>query len=204
MRRDIYSEQQILQVAEEEFLEKGLKGAKPIVIARKSDTPLSVLHQYFQTKEDIFVEVFLKKLRTIAVALLRYKDKLPLSEFARQIIEQHFDDLAQNPRLAGFLYSEMISREDNRKLLIDRLSGRMNDIYTIIGKIIDAEVAKGNMRKIKSSDLILNVVSLNLFAVISCYNMLDYLPNKSPAYFDDFLKERRESNVQFILNALKP
>jgi len=70
MKKDNHTEQRILKAAEEEFIAKGLHGAKMLAIARKAGITLAHLHRYFSSKEDIFQVIFYKKLKTAAKRFL--------------------------------------------------------------------------------------------------------------------------------------
>ena len=51
-------------------------------------------------------------------------------------------------------------------------------------------------------DLMMNIASMNLISVAALPVMKELMHNQSDEYYANFLKERKESNVQFILNAL--
>lgn len=204
MKSDNYSEQLILQAAEEVFIEKGLHGAGIFAIAKRAKVSIPVFRTYFKTKQDVFLMLILRKIRTISVLLLLFYDKLPFEEAMKRVIGQHFDILARNPKLVSFLYNDVISNEANRKFLLEHLSTRLYDLYNSIEKMIDAEVEKGDIRPVAPMDLILNVISLNVLSLAVYPVIKDMKASKSPEYFECLLRERKESNIQFILNALRP
>ena len=58
-------EQQILEAAEKEFLEKGYNGARTTSIAKAADVTHAMLHYYFRTKEQLFERFIDKKMSEI-------------------------------------------------------------------------------------------------------------------------------------------
>ena len=50
-------EQQILEAAEREFLEKGYDGARTTSIAKAADVTHAMLHYYFRTKKHLFERI---------------------------------------------------------------------------------------------------------------------------------------------------
>ena len=51
------TEQRILQAAEEEFLQKGLEGARTTTIAERAGVTHAMLHYYFRTKGMLFERI---------------------------------------------------------------------------------------------------------------------------------------------------
>lgn len=70
-------------------------------------------------------------------------------------------------------------------------------------KQVDREVAIGTIRPIKPLDLILNIISLNMITFMIYPVMKEFVADQSDEYYIRVLKEREESNISFILNALK-
>jgi len=57
------TEQQILQSAEELFLEKGFSNTSTTEIAKRAGCNQALVHYYFRTKENLFQQIFLSKLQ---------------------------------------------------------------------------------------------------------------------------------------------
>lgn len=204
MKREDYTEQVILQIAEEEFMEKGFHGAKTIIIARKAGVTLLTFHSYFKKKEDLFQIVFLRKVEMIAVSLLIYNEEFSFEDAIVDITKHHFDLVSQNPNLINFIYNEVMSNSKNRRLLLKILLTRLHTIYAKFEKMLSKEIAEGRIRPIKAIDLIMSMLSLNVFSFMTYSTVKDLMPNQPPEDSDTFLEERKKSNIQFILNALRP
>jgi AcrR family transcriptional regulator len=204
--RELSTEDSILKAAEAEFLEKGYGNAKTVAIARRAGVSHSMLHYYFRTKERLFQRIFLQKVQTLA---LFFEDileqQLPFPETVRRVVEYQFNFVAQNPKLPYFIIGEVISNRENRMLLFETLSPRLSGVFAKMEQLLSEEIAKGTIRPIHVRDFIMNIVSLN----VSTFIVLPFLQEITPAGdkplpMETLLKERQESNVQFILQALKP
>jgi AcrR family transcriptional regulator len=204
MEKEDFSEQRILQVAEEEFIKKGFRRVKIIVMAWKAGVSLATFRSYFKTKEEVFQIIFLNKVKKVAVSLMDNHKIFSLEDTIKSIIEHHFDLLVQNPALVNFIYNEVMLNDERRKHLIDTLSSKLNDVALKFGKMVRKEIKQGNIRQISPIDLIMNMFALNVFTFMTFSAAKDLMTKNNQNGFDEFVRNRRESNVQFILNALKP
>ena len=90
------TESRILQAAEEEFLLKGLEGARTTAIAERAGVTHAMLHYYFRTKNMLFERIIEEKMRNagnIMQAVFVLGD-MPLMERVKRGVEQHFDFIA--------------------------------------------------------------------------------------------------------------
>ncbi|MBR5784536.1 MAG: TetR/AcrR family transcriptional regulator, partial [Bacteroidales bacterium] len=81
--------QQILDAAEYEFLTNGYEATKTTQIAERAGVTHTMLHYYFQTKENLFNKIFEDKIETLKApidALAQNKD-IDLRDRIREIIE---------------------------------------------------------------------------------------------------------------------
>lgn len=202
--RELNTEQVILEAAEAEFLEKGYGNAKMMAIAKRANVAHSMLHYYFRNKENLFQMVFLKKSQAIAPFFEGiFEQQLPFLETVRLFVETQFDFVAQNQKLPTFLLIEVIQYKKNLALLLEILPSKATNIFSNITKMLDEEIKKGTIRPISASDFILNVFTINIstFVVLP---ILQDMAGQNVKDIEDMLAARRESNVQFILAALRP
>lgn len=198
------NEQLILEAAEQEFLEKGFGSAKTTSIAKRAGVTHAMLHYYFRTKENLFQVVFQKKVQIAADSFEPiFSEGGSLDETVRNFVESHFDFISKNPRLISFIYNEVISNEKNREFVLNCLYPKLSAVFGSVESFIDKEVAKGTMRPIKPLEFIMNIVSLNISIFMFLPVIEAYMSEEDPGYVKNMLARRKESNVQFILNAIK-
>ncbi len=204
MKPETNNEQLILEAAEAEFLDKGYHNTKTTVIAEKAGVTHAMLHYYFRTKENLFNVVFQNKLAHMADLFgPKFNVKAPFEEVIRSIMESQFDAIAKNPQLMNFVYNESIANEGNKEIFIKLIVPSVLKLYNSLDKLLQREIAKGTVRPIKTLDLIINMAALNTltFKVWSIIDNSDLSQNDE--LINSALQERRENNVQFILNAVK-
>ena len=204
MKLESNNEQLILEAAEAEFLEKGYKNTPTTAIAKRAGVTHAMLHYYFRTKENLFRKVFQNKVRLLGNAVGQHvNENLPFEELVRKLIESHFDFIRQNPKIVNFILTEVVNNEENKRILLDELRSKFSVIFERSNKLLINEILKGKVKPIKTIDLLLNVLSMNVMT----FNLFPILAEVIPAYhsenFENLLDERKESIVQFVLNALR-
>lgn len=202
---ELNTEQIILEAAEAEFLEKGYGNAKVMSIAKRAGVSHSMLHYYFRNKETLFQKIFVKKIQKIGTLFNDIFDQhLPLADTIRLFVETQFDFVAENPRLPQFIINEISANKDNRDMLFELLEPKLADISIKLGARLDDEAKKGNIRPVRTFDLLMDIIAMNVSTFVVMPIMQDMSPDKSQEYFERFLSERKKSNVQFVLDALRP
>lgn len=203
VNKDLSTEQIILKAAEEEFLEKGFGNTKMMAIARRANISHSMLHYYFRNKENLFQKIFIEKLQEIAPSIEEMmEEQMPFKEIMRRMIGKHFDFVAQNPKLPHFLVSEILTNNENRRLLYEVLESKVSIVLKKIRIMLHKEYKKGTIRKISLQDLVTNIVSLNVASFIIMPLIQELAPDSSQEMVQRKLARRRESNIEFILNGL--
>lgn len=196
-------EQKILQVAEKEFLLKGYMGARTIHIAEQVGVSHSMLHYYYRTKEALFNKVFEDKLNMVVASMIEAFNQ-PHQSFFDRIkigIEKQFDFLVQNPGLPRFIINEMTSNpnyKDTHARMIQTVEKSIIGIRDEMKKLEE----QGVIEKMYLSDLILNIISMNVFVFIipPCIQEVIF---QSPVIQEAFLEHRRKENVEVIMRRLR-
>ena len=203
--KELSTEQIILEAAEAEFLEKGYGNAKTVAIAKRAGVSHSMLHYYFRTKEQLFQKVFKEKVQTFTQMFsVVFEQNTDFSETLRLVIETQFNFLTQNPQLPMFVIREILLNKENRDWAIKTLFPHFFPFISTIEKMLKTEISKGAVRPIAIQNLLMNILSINISFFIALPALQEVFPITKDTDFANILNERCESNVQFILNALKP
>ncbi|MCD8164662.1 MAG: TetR/AcrR family transcriptional regulator [Bacteroides sp.] len=202
--KDNDTEMNILWAAEEIFLEKGFTGAKTTEIAKLAGVNHAMLHYYFRTKEKLFEKVFTSKAEMLANSFTSVFDsKLSFFDKVKLAIATHFDFLIENPRLPLFLINEMLHNPLQRERAKAIITPNVLQLFSYVQENIDEEVKKGTIYPIQASDLILNIVSLNIFNIV----LLRLASEDGKMIFGktdrEFLEERKQNTIRMVLNDLK-
>ena len=201
-KKDITTEQTILEAAEQEFLEKGFAGAKTTAIAKRAGVNHAMIHYYFRTKENLFTMVFQQKIRILAESFSQsFNQDLSFFDQLKLAIGTHFDFIAANPRLLFFVYGEIITNDRRKKMLVQSVFPKLKGIVKRLKDGIDAEVENGTIRFIRPTELLMNIIALNAITFLAM--PLLQIIKRNNKEVEKLLKQRRENNIQFIINGLK-
>jgi len=203
--KEIDTKRVILEAAEAEFLSKGYGNTKMMAIAKRAGVSHSMLHYHFQTKENLFQMIFREKVQMFSqIFEVITEQNLPFTETIRRFIECQFDLVAQNSRLPLFVMNEIMSDKKNLNLVIEVIKPKAVVIFNRLETMLNDEIEKGNVRPVKFINLIMNILAINIsfFLVSPLFEEIILPFDKSVK--EAIIKDRRESNVQFILKALKP
>ena len=198
------TESRILQAAEEEFLLKGLEGARTTAIAERAGVTHAMLHYYFRTKNMLFERIIEEKMRNagnIMQAVFVLGD-MPLMERVKRGVEQHFDFIAANPNLPRFVIQEIYSHPERHEIMRSQVLTITKDWLCDLQRHIDESAATTATEWIDARMLLLDIVSLNLFAFIGypfVSLMFDGLVTDKKVFFE----KRKAENVELIMRRLK-
>lgn len=197
------TENEILTAAETEFMTKGYDGAKTTSIAKSAGVTHAMLHYYFRTKENLFNKVFEQKLDIIIQSMLVSfsNTSLSLPERIKCGVENHFDTLVHNPDLPRFVVNELISKPERREMMKQKIGSIAGVVIANLQNEIDAEYKKGTIEKVKAIDLMIDIVSLNVFVFI-VYPIIEIFTTELYAGRDQFFAARRKENVEVIMRRL--
>jgi AcrR family transcriptional regulator len=193
----------ILKAAEELFLEKGFALSSTTEIARRVGCNQALVHYYFRTKENLFQEVFNAKATIFLSAFLQAGESEDSFEGRlRKLIETHYDMLAQNPKLPFLILNELITNPVRLEAMKTRLGKEAAGIFNKLQEELDSEISRGSIRAVSTMELLLMIVSLNVFPFIMS-PILGVLPGAAKTEYDRLILEKRKLNADLVLNYLK-
>ena len=195
-------EEQILQTAEELFLEKGFDATSTTDIAKKVGCNQALVHYYFRTKEKLFMQIFAQKSAMVFECLKLSKDsdfQTALSDF----IDAYFELLMKNRKLPFFIINELMMRDDRRQYFRKKVieSPDYIEYYGVWNLMLQKEIAEGRIRPIELSDLTLHVVSLLVFTFISLPLYSDFF-EKDETEICTYLNHRKEAIKELIFKGI--
>jgi len=198
------SETAILEAAEKEFLNKGFAAARTTSIAEAAGVTHSMLHYYYRTKEQLFEKILASKMEYLSQTLFApFGDpNLPLMERLRKGISNHFDFLVENPDLPRFILNEVAAGSFPLDGIKNVLTHTVSSLVVNLQQALDDSARQGETVEIKAQDLILDIVSLNVFTFVGKPLIIIILPDstKNPKAF---LEARKAENIETIMMRLK-
>ncbi len=205
MERNQNIEKRILWVAERLFLEKGFSGTSTTEIAKTVGCNQALIHYYFRTKEKLFWDVFAPKMEQVVEYLDAPLDEsIDFIDRICNIVDFYFGILELDERLAPFIVNELIMNPGRWNKFRDRFlrseSRRM--AFVRFEKMVDEEIAAGQIRQIKAIDLLIDIMSLTISAFIVApkgFANGECDSNLRKAYIDN----RRQDIKAIIINGIK-
>ncbi len=203
-KKDLTTEQKILEVAEKLFLDKGFAATSTTEIAKKAGCNHAMLHYYFRTKEKLFQKIFENKIGLFAQAFLEPGN--PEDDFEtnlRRRVSAHFDMIRNNPKLPLLILTEMASNPERIALLRESLGSFPDKLFESLNKDLEKEIEKGTIRPVSGRNLLMNILSLNafFFASLPVFSLMLGMPKGDTKAF---IEQRREEITETIIHSLKP
>ena len=196
-------EQQILEAAEREFLEKGYDGARTTSIAKATGVTHAMLHYYFRTKEQLFEHIIDKKMSEIVPLMTHLfgNSDLPLVKRIEEAVSVHFDFVVSNPDLPRFLINEVLPNKERCDLFRSKIE---NVLYLVdnLQREVNEAAASGEVEQFNVLLLFQSVLSLNIFPSVMV-NMIENLLGDNGQSMKEVLAQRKAENIELIMRRIK-
>lgn len=199
------TESLILQAAEREFMAKGFAGARTTSIAEAAGVTHAMLHYYFRTKEKLFDRIISEKIDILKELVFNSvaDSGMPLEEKIRNVIERHLDFIAANPELPKFMVAEVFGNPERMAAMLDKIRAYAPLMLAHLQSQIDEAAALGTCRKVDAGMLVIDIVSLNIFAYMAA-PLINAVLDNCMADRERFLAARKKENLETIMRKLKP
>lgn len=195
--------QAILKAAEELFLEQGFEQTTTKQIAQRAGCNQALLHYYYRTKDNLFVQIFEEKVKFIATHFLDINSTAQtLEERISQMVEVHFELFRKNPRLVPFLLKEVLSDPVRVAPILDKIKQYMVKIFGIIDEALHEEIEKGAARPVSTLNVILTLVSLDMAPFIIA-PVLQRVLDLTDEQLDEQLDKRKPEVVEILLRQIR-
>lgn len=154
----------IIDIATQEFVEKGLAGARIDEIAGRSTK--RKIYYYFEGKDDLYRAVLARAYRRVRASEAEVDlEEGTAAEALRRLIEHDVRYHSRHPELVRLVMNENIHRAEHLKQIEGLPDGNQRLIATL-GRLIDRGVAEGCFRPgIDPVELHLNMTALSFYNV---------------------------------------
>lgn len=197
-------EQTIINAAVKVFVKKGKDGSRMQEIADSAGVNKMLLHYYFKDKDTLFLEVVRKVSTDLYGSVMEESmQALTFKEFLSVFIERHFDFLDQRKDSFQFLLWELSRKRFDLK---DVFSGSNNPYgknpFEILSDKLTEAIAKKEIRRVNTTEFILNLFSLDLFMFIglSVIQQIEPMDDVKLAYA---IKRRKKEVFRLLWNDIK-
>ncbi len=203
MDNNISLEQQILEAAEELFLDKGFSMTSTTEIAKKAGCNQALIHYYFRTKENLFLKLFESKFIQFIASInpvlfegLRFEDKL------KAIIDSHITMIARNPKIPFLLLNEVTINPERFKKIIEDIKAMVIPVIMTLSADLLSEERVGNIRKVDPFHLLFSIISMDVFMFVA-RPLLEQIREFEDNEFKEFIEERKAQIFDLVWNSIK-
>jgi AcrR family transcriptional regulator len=192
----------ILQVAEVEFGEKGLAGARIDEIAAATQTSKRMIYYYFGSKEGLYLAVLEESYRRVrAIEAELHLEDLEPEQALRRLVAFTFDHHLNHESYIRLVMSENIHRGEYlaQSPRIQELNAR---VIATIGRLYQRGVKAGVFRKgLDPVDLHASISALSFFNVSNrhTFGLIFKLDMRSSVY----IAQRRDNVVEMIVRFVR-
>lgn len=190
----------ILEAAKKVFLLKGMEGARMQEIANEAEINKALLHYYFRNKQLLFEAVFKHAFLLLAPQLntiLNSDDSI--FEKIRGFSSNYISFIMEHPYLPNFIIQELNRNPQFLKNIVPKEDFPSVEKFKIQ---VDKYVEKGLIKPINSSQLFINLVSLNILPFLAAPLLKGFL-NLDDLEYKKLLEKRKNEVSEFIINAIK-
>ncbi|MFH2094329.1 MAG: TetR/AcrR family transcriptional regulator [Bacteroidota bacterium] len=198
MQKD--TEQKILIAAEEEFIQKGMSGARMQEIANRAGINKALLHYYYRSKDKLFLAVFKMALSTFIPKVERMlASEDSVFDKIRQFVQEYGKVIMRNQFIPLFVMHE-IGR--NPEILADIVLSNNISPQRFIDQFEEAR-KNGEIIDVDPRHIIINMLSLIIFPVAGRPMLERIIFNNDRKEYQNFLKQRLDHVPDFIINSIK-
>ncbi len=200
-KKDINTEEKIIEAAKKVFVRHGMAGARMQRIADEAGINKALLHYYFRSKEKLFAIVFQKVVKEAIPQIVRIFDTdMHFFDKIRMFVREYLEFIGKNPYLPMFIIHELASRPERLKELLRTVEVDKDFIF----EDIQREVEKGTIRPIEPVQLMVNIISLCIFPVVAKPMINEFfIHDEKGDLYAQFLEERKELVADFVINSIK-
>lgn len=194
------TEEHILQVAREVFMQNGYDGTSMQMIADRAGINKSLLHYYYRSKERLFREIFAKVFSQFIPHLgVIFMSEMSLEEKVYAFADRYIDVFLENPLIPIFVMQELSKNPDYLAELIKEAGINPNSMITRISQMLEDEGIY--MRDVRH--FFVNLIALCVFPFAARPLIQRMMFDNDGEAYDNFLLERKKEIPQLILNAIR-
>jgi AcrR family transcriptional regulator len=200
-KKDLTTEQLILDAAKKVFVRKGMAGARMQDIADEAGINKALLHYYFRSKEVLFEMIFMEAARKLFPRINEiFNSDVPLFEKIENFCEEYISIVMENPYLPLFVLNEI--NRDPEYFLQKVWTGSLKPNTTKFLEQIEREIKKGNIKRVSPLHLLMSLISMTIFPFVA-KPMFQKNLGLDELQFRAVMEQRKKEIPKFIIEAIK-
>lgn len=196
-------EKKILESAKELFLQNGYEAVSTTQVAKKAGCNQALVHYYYRTKQKLFKIIFQEEIERMFMRLKEIpQDDISIEDFVSKVIDTQLEFMKENKNAPLFLIGELRNNPEILELLPENMSQYSKEILNRMRAFIKLKQSKGELQAIDVDDLLLDILSLNVFPIMTQSFFLKVW-GMQPQEQDIFLERRKEHIKKVIIASIK-
>lgn len=201
--KDDTMEKKILESAKELFLQNGYEAVSTTQVAKKAGCNQALVHYYYRTKQKLFKIIFQEEIEKMFMRLKEIpQDDISIEDFVSKVIDTQLEFMKENKNAPLFLIGELRNNPEILELLPENMSQYSKEILNRMRAFIKLKQSKGELQAIDVEDLLLDILSLNVFPIMTQSFFLKVW-GMQPQEQDIFLERRKEHIKKVIIASIK-
>jgi AcrR family transcriptional regulator len=205
---ELTTEQKIIQAARQEFIQTGLAGARMQKIAERAGVNKALLHYYFRSKEKLY-ETALKDAAftfwsSVETQIPEIEQSGNLRILLQTIVGTFFRVMSANPDFPKMFIREIADGATIIPVLGNTIYERFGSLLPRIHKIIQNELAQGNVYSFDPLHLLLNTIGMCVVSVMiqPVVNVVSEKFGKAITFDDSYYQKRINSIVELVFHGI--
>lgn len=192
--------QKILQASLNEFAQNGISGARLKRIADEAGITKAMIHYYFDSKENLFREVFREAYGTVMQNLLNtLETDQPLFIKIEHFVGTAIERFHSNPALVNFITGALNKHPESTVVLMREL---MDYDPSVFDKQLQEAASNYEIASVDSTHVVLNMLSLCMYPYGARIFMSELLHMENETAYRDLLAQRKGIITDTIINWL--
>jgi AcrR family transcriptional regulator len=203
------AEQRILDAACDEFMEKGLAGARMQSIARRAKVNKALIHYYYRSKlklyESVFESVLSRIWLTIGYSMQGLDENADVTLIIRTLVSTYLNTLKDSPAFPKIFLRELADGGNNLLVIIDGFINRFAPVVGRVFGVFKRGVQQGTLRPIDPIHIIINVMGMCAasFVLKPVVEQMHLKFQQTPIQFDDkFIAARITAITEMALHGI--
>ncbi|MDT8393137.1 MAG: TetR/AcrR family transcriptional regulator [Bacteroidales bacterium] len=198
-KKHINTEEHILEVAREVFMEHGFDGTSMQMIADVAGIHKSLLHYYYRTKERLFGQIFSKAFSQFIPHLgVIFMSDMTLKEKIYAFVDRYMDVFLKQPLIPLFVMQEL---SKNPQHLGELIRGAGIDPGLMI-KNIKIAMEKEGIKMDDPRQFFINLIGLCVFPFVARPLIQQMLFDNDKEAYHNFILRRKKEIPELFINAM--
>lgn len=198
--KNLSTEENILKVAREVFIQHGYDGTSMQMIADAASINKSLLHYYYRSKERLFKHIFSKVFSQFIPHLgVIFSSDMNLEQKITAFVDRYIDVFVEDPLIPIFVLQEL---SKNPQSLVNLIKESGID-PEIMMKGLRTTLEKEGLIMKEPKHFLVNLIGLCVFPFVARPLIQRMLFNNDEEAYKQFLEERKKEVPAFIINAIR-